>query len=129
MLAVVDTHALAWWLEDNPRLSHAAREALEGCTRPLLVPAIVLAELAYMGKKRGDPARMMQLIEELRLSDDMLVLPFTEAELSLLDFRLDIHDSIIVACALAFGKRSGETVMLITKDESITASGLVATIW
>lgn len=129
MLAVVDTHALAWWLEDSPRLSTAGREALEHCTRPLLVPVLVLAELAYMGQKRGDAARMMQLVEGLRLSDDLLVLPFTETELSLLDFSLDIHDSIIVACALSFAQRSGEQVVVITKDERITASGLVSTIW
>lgn len=31
--AVADTHSLIWYLEDDPRLSPAAREAFDDCDR------------------------------------------------------------------------------------------------
>lgn len=129
MFVVVDTHALAWWLEGNPKLSATACAALEGCQRPLLVPVLVAAELLHMGKKRGDPARMRALFAGLRESDDLLILPLTEHELSLLSPELDLHDAIIVASALAYAARSGEAVTVLTKDERIAGCGLVETAW
>ena len=60
MIYAVDTHALAWWLENDGRLTDAARNGIEHGEPPLLVPSLVLAELVHMGHKRGDVGRMLE---------------------------------------------------------------------
>ncbi|HEV8713611.1 MAG TPA: PIN domain-containing protein [Candidatus Binatia bacterium] len=45
---VVDTHALVWFLEGNPRLGANARMRLEDRNSELVVPLIVLAEACWM---------------------------------------------------------------------------------
>lgn len=42
---------------------------------------------------------------------------------------LGIHDAIIVATALVFRDILNESTAIITKDEAIAKSGLVATVW
>jgi len=43
---LLDTHALLWWLTDDPRLSNLAREAIADETRIVLVSAASLWEIA-----------------------------------------------------------------------------------
>ncbi len=38
--AVTDTHALIWYLEDNPKLSNAANDVFEQCDRGEIVDII-----------------------------------------------------------------------------------------
>ncbi len=40
---IVDTHALVWYLVDDPCLGEKAREILQSSDNRLIVPAIVLA--------------------------------------------------------------------------------------
>jgi PIN domain nuclease of toxin-antitoxin system len=44
----IDTHALIWFLEGNPKLGTAAKSALSNSTSELILPAIVLAEAAWI---------------------------------------------------------------------------------
>ena len=46
-MTVLDTHAWVWWLDEDPRLSDAARTAIESSSR-LLVSAISVWELATL---------------------------------------------------------------------------------
>lgn len=46
MIHVADTHALVWFLEGSGRLSAAAREALQSPGNEIVIPSIVLAEIA-----------------------------------------------------------------------------------
>lgn len=48
MTYVVDTHALIWHLEAGPRLSEAARKILTDPQSQLVIPTIVLAEMAFL---------------------------------------------------------------------------------
>ncbi len=48
MTYVVDTHALVWFLEGNTRLSTAGRNALTDRTAQMVIPTIVLAEIAFL---------------------------------------------------------------------------------
>ncbi len=48
MTHVADTHALVWFFEGNPRLSQAARAAIQDPTARLVIPTIVLAEITYL---------------------------------------------------------------------------------
>lgn len=43
---IVDTHALLWWLSDDPRLSPAARTAIADPTNEALVSAASIWEIA-----------------------------------------------------------------------------------
>jgi PIN domain nuclease of toxin-antitoxin system len=52
--AVTDTHALIWYLEDNPKLSEAANEVFEQCDRGeivIYIPTICLVEIVYLQEK------------------------------------------------------------------------------
>ena len=45
---VVDTHALVWFLEGNPRLGANAKAILEDADSNLIVPVIALAEACWI---------------------------------------------------------------------------------
>jgi PIN domain nuclease of toxin-antitoxin system len=44
---LIDTHAIFWWLTDNPRLSRTAGAAMDDPGNELFVSAVVGYELAY----------------------------------------------------------------------------------
>lgn len=46
MSLLLDTHALLWWLADDPRLSAPARQAIGNAENPVLVSAASLREIA-----------------------------------------------------------------------------------
>jgi len=51
---VTDTHALIWYLEDNPKLSDSANEVFEQCDRgeiTIYIPTICLVEIVYLQEK------------------------------------------------------------------------------
>lgn len=54
IIAVVDTHALIWFMEGNPQLGKKAAEILTHSSSKLILPVIVLCELySYLKKKRN----------------------------------------------------------------------------
>ena len=48
MQYIVDTHALIWFLEGNSRLGISAQQVLENSESKLILPAIALAEAAFI---------------------------------------------------------------------------------
>ena len=42
---LLDTHALLWWLEDNPKLSKKARYAIQDCKNLVFISAAVVWEI------------------------------------------------------------------------------------
>jgi len=96
---------------------------------PLLIPSLVLAEIAYMGSRRGDTDRVRKAVRHFRDSANCLILPFDDAELDFISFDLDIHDSVIVSSIRSYAHENIEQVILITRDERIAASGLLETPW
>ena len=46
MKVLLDTHALLWWLLDDPRLSRAARDVLRDVSTPVLVSSASAFEIA-----------------------------------------------------------------------------------
>jgi len=126
---IVDTHALIWYFDDDAKLGAAARQVLDDPAASLLIPVIVLVELIYAGRKKGASTNLQRHLMELRLARNITVLPLEEADLVHVDLSLNIHDAIIVACALAYSARTGETVQVITKDDHIAACGLVDCVW
>ena len=53
MRLLLDTHALAWWFEDSPRLGPVARDAIRDTDNIVLVSAVSAFEMAtkfHLGK-------------------------------------------------------------------------------
>ncbi len=46
MKLLLDTHALIWWVEDNPQLSHLAAEAIETMDNQVFFSAASIWEIA-----------------------------------------------------------------------------------
>jgi PIN domain nuclease of toxin-antitoxin system len=123
---VVDTHALAWFVSRDRRLGAKARAVLRAPDVRLIIPAIVLAEIKYLAHK----GRLMKSLDEaLRVigSDPRCTIyPVDLSVVSKAPLSLDIHDSLIVGTALV--QREAITGIL-TRDEAITSSDLVPTLW
>lgn len=132
MKYVLDTHALIWFLEGNPRLGKNAKTILSDPNRELVLPAIVLAEAAWIVERgRTSIPSVLELFNAVN-SDPRLVIYSLDARiikqtLSLLTIT-EMHDRQIVATVLVLANQE-ESVTLLTCDQNITASGLVLTVW
>jgi len=123
---IVDTHALAWFISRDQRLGAKARAVLRNPDVRLIIPAIVLAEIKYLAHK----GRLAQTLDEvLRVIGSDRRCTIYPIDLSVINEAppgLDIHDSLIVGTALV--QREAITGIL-TRDETITSSRLVPTLW
>jgi PIN domain nuclease of toxin-antitoxin system len=130
-MPVIDTHALVWWIERNPRLSRRARALMDGAERdrPLRLSGISLWEISNLysfGRlKFRQPLR--DWLELATASPKVVVEPITPAIAAAVStlpesFHRDPADRIIVATALVFGEP------LITADRRIAESGVVPVI-
>jgi PIN domain nuclease of toxin-antitoxin system len=132
---VADTHALVWYLLDDPdrRLSLAALAALEeaGSTDVIAVSVASVVDIRYVIRTRGTftDDQLDQVVGLLRDPDSTL-----EAEQITLDVAAAIRqiprdalgdpwDRFITATAMALG------LPLVTRDRRITELRLVETIW
>jgi PIN domain nuclease of toxin-antitoxin system len=129
---IVDTHALIWFLEGNSRLGERARAILSNADSRLVLPAIALAEAAWI-VERGKTtipsveALLNAIAGDLRIS----VYPLDQAVVecsTVLSAVNEMHDRQIVATVLVLQSQSEEAVLL-TCDQNITASKLVPIVW
>ncbi len=132
MIAVTDTHALVWYLLDDPRLSTTARaifaDAVERA-EPVGVPTICIVEIAYLTEKGRVPkAAFSKLKHELETPGSVLVLIPLDGPIALgvqvIDRSSvpDMPDRIIAATASHFG------LPLLSRDRKIAVSG-IKTLW
>lgn len=131
MTALLDTHVLIWWLNEEDRLSPAQREvvALAGAGSPLLVSDISLWEVAVL-QSLGRIRLKIPLREWLEkavappLVQRHGISPAIAAELVTLpdSFHRDPADRILVATARMFG------ATLLTQDRRIIDAGVVETL-
>jgi PIN domain nuclease of toxin-antitoxin system len=126
---VVDTHALFWYISRSTRLGRNAlqvfRDGENGDVR-LLIPAIVLCELYYLNGKLGLPLEFSRTCDELKSAAQFEIEDLSLADIEILDSVAavpEMHDRLIVASALR------HKCPVITKDESIVASGIIETVW
>jgi len=129
---VVDTHALVWFLEGNPRLGANAKAVLENLDSELIVPVIVLSEACWMVEhgKTSIPT-VGDFLSAVDADPRVTVVPLDRTVLNktlALAAITELHDRQIVATALLLGEQ-GEPVAMLTKDENIRSAGLVPTIW
>jgi PIN domain nuclease of toxin-antitoxin system len=129
---VVDTHALIWFLEGNPRLGERAKAILEDADSELVLPVIALAEAcwivehgrtsipsveALLAAVDADPRVYIASLDRLVLEKTLSLLAITE-----------MYDRQIVATALSL-QDAGYEVAMLTKDANIQGAGVVSTIW
>lgn len=129
MTYIVDTHSLVWFLEGDPRLSAPARTGLADPSVQLVVPTIVLAEIAFLYAKHRVTVDVPSVLAHVASATNCIVYPLDELVVERLPTTLDIHDAIIVATGIVYRDVLGEAVAVITKDTDITASGLLTVIW
>lgn len=128
-MILLDTHAWVWWVARDAQLSASATAAISADGRPAIA-AITLWEVAMLVEK-GRVRLNLNLAEWLRMATSgsgVAVLPITTeiaARTTRLgaDFHGDPADRLIVATALEHG------LTVITKDDRIRQSGLVAILW
>jgi PIN domain nuclease of toxin-antitoxin system len=128
----VDTHALLWYLQGSTKLSRPARDAIDDGIQDggIVVSTGVLFDLVYLTEKGKLPITAMRQVRDLIADAGQ---PFTLApvDATVMDHfaepgptRLpDPWDRLIVATA------ASQDLSLVTRDEAITTSQLVRTIW
>jgi len=129
---VADTHALLWYLYNDPRLSTTAgtlMDATDTAGDQIAISAIVLAEVVYLiEKNRIDTAALDRILAAFNRKDSTLVeIPLDcwiiQAMRRIDRARVpDLPDRIVAATALHLG------VPVISRDRKIQSS-TVATIW
>lgn len=132
MKYVLDTHALIWFLEGNPRLGENAKNILSDPNSKLILPAIVLAEAAWIiERRRTSIPSVVELFNAVNSDPRLVIYPLNERiieqTLSLLTIT-EMHDRQIVATVVVLASQ-GEKVILLTCDQNITESGLVLIVW
>lgn len=132
MKYVVDTHALIWFLEDNPRLGTNAKVVLADSSSQLVLPAIALAEAVWIvDRGRTSIPSVVDLLNAVNADPRIAIYPVdqTVIEQSVsLSVITEMHDRLIVATAIVLEKQ-GYKVGLLTCDRNITASGLLTLVW
>ena len=126
---VADTHALFWYLTNSSSLGAKAKkvfdEADEGKSS-IFIPAIVLAELYYLNVKLWAQVNFSEKFQELESNRNFILLAFEPGEVLDLDrdFAVpEMHDRLIAGVSRRLN------APCITKDQRITDSNLVETIW
>lgn len=132
MTFVVDTHVWLWFLAGHPRLSPAARLVLEDPAAELVLPAIVYAEACWIVEHGRLPGLTVADLQAALAADPRFTIcPLDRAVIDGsqgLPAVNEMHDRQIVTTALALATPT-HPVALLTRDQNITASGLVPVIW
>jgi predicted nucleic acid-binding protein len=129
MIYIPDTHALVWYFATDPRLGQNALLALREPAQQLVIPTIVLAEIRYLTAHRRTPLTFEETLRRIRSALRGQIVPLDEEIVEAMPPTLEIHDAIICATASVYRHRLRDSVVVNTRDASITSSGLVQVVW
>ncbi|MFN9866343.1 MAG: type II toxin-antitoxin system VapC family toxin [Pseudanabaena sp.] len=126
---LVDTHALAWFIAEDKRLSslveNLLNQAQEGEIQ-ILIPTLVLAELMHIAEKGKVKVTVEEILKQINQGDGFTVVafdfPIFQVMLTL-PKEWDIHDRVIAATASYY------QTTLITRDEMLRTSSKIKTLW
>jgi PIN domain nuclease of toxin-antitoxin system len=131
VIYVLDTHALLWFLTGSPRLGPGARAVLEDHNVRLVLPVIALAEACWLIERGRVSLTAEQLLSAID-QDPRIELVALDRDLVARTVSLttvgEMHDRQIVAVAVLLRER-GSAACVLTRDENITASGVVPVLW
>ncbi|MBI3599851.1 MAG: PIN domain-containing protein [Nitrospinae bacterium] len=123
MEIVIDSHALFWFLTDNPKLPSKIKHLIKESDK-VIVPSIVLMEILYLLEKNNIAFKFVEFLSELQIRK-YLVYPLdlnVIAQVISISPELEMHDRIIIATAKIFN------ASLISKDSQIKKRYL-KTLW
>ncbi len=129
MIYALDTHAIVWFVENDPRLSAPARTVMRNPANSFVVATMALVEIKFLHSKGRITTDLAGVYQRFINSSNCAIHPLDEDVVSLIPTGLDIHDSIIVATAIFYRDVRQQPTTLITKDGKITRSGLIQTLW
>ena len=120
MSLLLDTHALLWWLADDPELGQEARVAIAEAETLVCVSSVSVWEIAIK-RKLGKLVAPEDLLAELE-RQRFVQLPLSAAE-AWMAGHLDVHhtdpfDRAMVAQSLVHGLR------VVTRDSSFAEYGV-----
>lgn len=128
----LDAHAVIWFIEGNPRFGARARAVIDALDSQLILPVIALTEAAFVVERgRTRIPSVEHLVERVEGDSRTFIAPLTRVIVRLsLGLRSvsEMHDRLIVATVLHL-RAHGRSVVLLTRDQEITTSGLVPTLW
>ena len=125
MRLLIDTHALLWWLTDNPRLSYAAEAAISNPDNEVFVSACIGYEIAYkqrLGRLPALPESLARRLEREGIETLPVSLEHAVAAAALPGPHRDPWDRIMMAQALA------ENCHMVTADK-VFADYNVPVLW
>lgn len=125
----VDTHALVWYLTNDPRLGSQAQSILTDPASSLVIPTVVLAEVQYLAAQRRVPLCFTDILSVIFDDPRCLVYPLDTFVLLYLPDELNIHDRLIIATGILYQKIVDDEVIVLTRDEEIKQAGLLPTLW
>lgn len=115
MNLLLDTHALLWWLEDNPMLSIEAREAIADGRNIVFVSAVVIWEIRIkqaLGKLQL-PSNFREVLSSQAFDELPLTVDHAHRLAELPPLHRDPFDRMLVAQAMA------ERLTVVTRDPDI----------
>ena len=131
-ICVLDTHALIWYLEGNPKLGDRAKAVMDDSGSVMVLPMIALAEALFIVERGKTSIPDVQTLLNRVDSDPRITIYPLNREV--LDKTLDLqvipemHDRQIVATTLILASK-GKSAELLTKDTVLVSSKSVTTIW
>jgi PIN domain nuclease of toxin-antitoxin system len=117
---LLDTHALIWWLNEEPKLSRAAQVAIADIRTVVFVSAASVWEVSIKQSrgKLNAPSDLVHQIEANRFEPLPITVAHAYAAGSLPRHHNDPFDRMLVAQALAEG------LTIVTRDERIARYGV-----
>ena len=131
---IIDTHALIWYLEGNPRLGLQAKTIMNAANSDMVFPLIALAEAAILIQKgRIHIPTVGDLLADIAGDDRIEIYPLTfdifERSLTAEGLKIpELHDRFIVSTGLHL-QDLDHRVSILTRDQSITMAGVLSVIW
>src|SRR5436309_8726078 len=129
---VVDTHALIWYIENNPRLGADARQAMSDPGSILFLPMIGLAEACWIVEHgRCNIPTVADFLTDVDGDPRVVLIPLERETIDLsltLTAIREMHDRLIVAAALQLG-RLGQANARLSLDASRRLSGPGPIVW